>query len=268
MEAHDLLADAYIGQGDTYKAQEAMQQAAEVSPKSIMRQRRLAQLAKLNEDTQACLEANRRAIKIARNSCYESADDYFNLANELSDLCKDTENSDYYIKETFDVLQRLEKRPYFDTSANVQSNSLKSRSLINNKKTEQAEVYFEKAKTLYQEKQEELKPEVGLDFAKTLIAKGDKEAANEVLNQLVEKFPTHDNIVAKIDAMSDTPKSKEGRKKVADMTKSGIDFYEKKQYIEAIGIFKNAISLAVEVSSPKGEKPQSSVVPSCSTGMY
>ena len=33
-------------------------------------------------------------------------------------------------------------------------------------------------------------------------------------------------------------------------------------------IFANAVSRVVEVSSQNGEKPQSSVVPSCSTGMY
>lgn len=244
VEAHDLLADAYIGQGDTVLAQQIMQDAAEVSPKSVMRQRRLAELSKLNADTQACLEASRRVIKTARNSVYESPEDYFNLARELADLSKEGEaNADKYVKETFEVLQKLEKRPYFDVSADVQSNSLKSRTLLNNKKLEEADVFLDKAKTLYQERKEDLKPEVGLDFAQTLIVKGDKTAADEVLHELVEKFPTHQAVIAKADSMSDTPKSKEGRKKVADMTKSGIDYYESKKYKEAVDTFKNAIGI-------------------------
>lgn len=244
VEAHDLLADAYLGKGDTLAAQQAMQDAADVSPKSVMRQRRLAELSKLNEDTEACLAASRRVIKTARNSVYESPDDYFNLARELADLSKDGEaNADKYVKETFEVLQKLEKRPYFDVSADVQSNSLKSRSLHNNNKLSDAETFLDKAKALYATNKEELKPEVGLDFAQTLIASGDKSGADEVLHELVEKFPTNQAIVEKADAMSDTPKSKAGRKKVADMTKSGIDCYDKKQYLEAIEIFKNAIGI-------------------------
>jgi CheY-like chemotaxis protein len=244
VEAHDLLADAYVGKGDTVMAQQVMQDAAEVSPKSVMRQRRLAELAKLNQDTQACLEASRRVIKTARNSVYESPEDYFNLARELTDLSKQGEdNADKYVKETFEVLQRLEKRPYFDVSADVQSNSLKSRSLLNNNKEEDADVFLNKAKALYQTKKDELKPEVGLDFAQALIVKGDKSAADEVLHELVEKFPSHQAIVAKADAMSDTPKSKAGRKQVADMTKSGIDYYEQKHYAQAIETFKNAIGI-------------------------
>jgi CheY-like chemotaxis protein len=244
VEAHDLLADAYLGKGDNLLAQQAMQDAAEVSPKSVMRQRRLADLAKLNEDTETCLAASRRVIKTARNSVYESSEDYFNLARELADLSKAGENNaDKYVKETFEVLQKLEKRPYFDVSADVQSNSLKSRSLHNNNKINDAETFLDKAKNLYATNKEELKPEVGLDFAHTLIASGDKSGADEVLHELVEKFPTHHALVEKADAMSDTPKSKAGRKKVADMTKSGIDCYDKKQYSEAIDIFKNAIGI-------------------------
>ncbi len=244
VEAHDLLADAYLGKGDTLLAQQAMQEAADVSPKSVMRQRRLADLAKLNEDTEACLAASRRVIKTARNSVYESPDDYFNLARELAGLSKDGEaNADKYVKETFEVLQKLEKRPYFDVSADVQSNALKSRSLHNNNKLNEAETFLDKAKNLYASNKEDLKPEVGLDFAQTLIASGDKSGADEVLHELVDKFPANQTIVEKADAMSDTPKSKAGRKKVADMTKSGIDCYDKKQYSEAIEIFKNAIGI-------------------------
>ena len=244
VEAHDLLADSYIGRGDMHQAQEAMQAAAEVSPKSVLRQRRLAELAKLNEDTQSCLEASRRVIKTARNSCYETADDYFNLARELTDLCKvDDFSSDKYAKETFEVLQRLEKRPYFDSNANLQANSIKSRSLLNQQKFEDAEIYLEKAQAIYEQNKDELKPEAGLELAQALFAKGDKAGADQLLHSLLEKYPDNEMLSTKIDSLSDTPKSKQGRKKVADMTKAGIASYEAKHYTEAIGIFKNAISI-------------------------
>jgi DNA-binding response OmpR family regulator/Tfp pilus assembly protein PilF len=244
VEAHDLLADSYRGRGDNIAAQEAMQAAAEISPKSVMRQRRLAELAKLNEDTQACLEASRKVIKTARNSCYESAEDYFNLARELTDLSKQSETgNEKYAKESFEVLQRLEKRPYFDQGAELQANALKSRTLVNQNKTADAEVYLDKAKHIYEAHKDEIKPEVSLELAQTLMAKGDKVAADQLLTELVKKFPDNETLVARVDAISDVPKSAAGRKKVADMTKSGIDSYDKKHYTEAIGTFKNAIGI-------------------------
>lgn len=244
VEAHDLLADSYRGRGDNLAAQEAMQAAAEISPKSVMRQRRLAELAKLNEDTQACLEASRKVIKTARNSCYESADDYFNLARELSDLSKPSETgNEKYAKESFEVLQRLEKRPYFDEGAELQTNAIKSRTMVNQNKPADAEVFLDKAKHIYEANKAELKPDVSLELAQSLMAKGDKIAADNLLTELVKKFPDDEHLVARVDAISDVPKSAAGRKKVADMTKSGIDSYDKKSYSEAIGTFKNAIGI-------------------------
>jgi CheY-like chemotaxis protein/Tfp pilus assembly protein PilF len=244
VEAHDLLADSYRGRGDNIAAQEAMQAAAEISPKSVMRQRRLAELAKLNEDTQACLEASRKVIKTARNSCYESANDYFNLARELSDLSKQTETgNEKYAKESFDVLQRLEKRPYFDEGADLQANAIRSRTMVNQNKLADAEEFLGKAKDIYEAKKDQLKPEASLELAQSLMAKGDKAAADQLLSELVSKFPHDENLAARVDAISDVPKSAAGRKKVADMTKSGIDSYDKKNFAEAIGIFKNAIGI-------------------------
>ncbi|HWV14636.1 MAG TPA: tetratricopeptide repeat protein [Cellvibrio sp.] len=243
VEAHDLLADSYLAQGDSERAQKAMQNAAEVSPKSVMRQRRLATLAKSNNDTEVCLEASRRVIKTARNSCYETADDYFNLARELSDSTANGENAEKHSKELFEVLQRLEKRPYFDVNANIQTNTLKSRTLFNQNQKVEAEGYLRKATALYEKKQNEVDSEAAMGIAEMLMASGDKKAADSLLHQLVEKFPDNAALQTKADAMSDTPKSKEGHKKVADMTRTGVGLYENGFYSEAIKVFEGALAI-------------------------
>lgn len=245
VEAHDLLADTYLARGNHIKAQEVMQQAAEISPKSVMRQRRLVALAKLNEDTEAVLNASRQVIRVARNSCYESADDYFSLARELTELSVDAPSgiAENYIKETFEVLGRVEKREGFDMSANVQNNAIKSRAMIVQKNEPEATKYLQKAQHLIAKYHHVIKPEASVDFAQSLIAHGDKEAAEKLLQALVEKYPENSVVNARIDAMSDSPRSKEGRNRAADMTKAGIACYENKNYAEAIGIFKNAVSI-------------------------
>lgn len=244
VEAHDLLADSYNKRGDTIKAQKVMQDAVEISPKSVFRLRRLAAVAKLNNDTEVCLDANRLVIKTARNSYHESPEDYFKLARELTDLTSEQgATTNALAKETFEVLQRLEKRPCFDAGAKVQTNSIKSRSLVNQNKLTEAEIYLDKAKEIYEDKKDSLSPDAGLELAQTLIAKGDRDGANKLLQELVEKFSSNELFVAKIDAMADTPISQAGCEKVAKITKSGIESYDKKKFTEAIGIFKNAISI-------------------------
>lgn len=244
VEAQDLLADTYLAAGDQIAAQQALQIAADLSPKSVLRQRRLAALAKLNEDTDACLKASRKALQTARNSCYEQSNDYLGLARELTDLeSKLDEGKEQYAKETFEVLQKLEKRPYFDVGADIQASALKARSLINRNKVQEAGNYLDKAKTLFAQHQEQLEPDVGLDFAQTLIASGDRGGADKVLNQLVQKFPDQEVLRSKVDRLSSNPSSPEGLKKVADMTKEGIVLYEAKQYAAAVKVFKNAVNI-------------------------
>lgn len=241
VEAYDLLTDLYAAQGELVKAQHAMQDATDISPKSTLRLRRLAFLAKQNEDVSLCLDANRRAIKTARNSFHESSEDYLNLARELTDLShNDNDSVEVFVKEIFDVLQRLEKKSYFDASADMQVNSLKSRSLFNQKKISEAETYLEKSKILYHQLKDHIAPDVGVAFAQALIAKGDTQTADEVIQLLVEKYPKDKTLAAKVDAISDTPKSIEGRQKVVDMTKLGISFYENNDFLQAIDVFKSA----------------------------
>jgi DNA-binding response OmpR family regulator len=242
VEAYDLLADTYIGKNDSHKAQQIMQEAVDVSPKSVTRQRRLAAIAKLNNDNKVSLEANRQVIKAARNSCFESPDDYILLAKELTDLSSEQDDQrDSYVKESFEVLQRLSKKDYFDASADVQSNALRSRALVNQNKMKDAEAYLEKAKQVYQKKNAEMNESVGLEFAQSLIVNGDKNSADQVLVKLITRFPDNKGLAARVDALSDIPKSEEGRKRVAEMTKAGITCYDNGHFSDAIDIFKDAV---------------------------
>jgi CheY-like chemotaxis protein/Tfp pilus assembly protein PilF len=245
VEAHDLLSETYLALGDHAKAQECMQEAANISPKSVQRQRRLAALAKLNEDTDALLNASRQAIRVAKNSCYESEEDFFNLARELTDLTADApaEVADGYVKESFEILGRLQKKPYFDASADAQTNSLKSRAMINQRKIQEAEKYLHKAMEIVEKNPDVVKHEAKLDLVKTLIKSGNKDRANQILHELAENNPDDAELLAKVDAMSENPRSREGRSRAAHMTKNGIDFYEQKKYRDAIKVFRNAVGV-------------------------
>jgi CheY-like chemotaxis protein/Tfp pilus assembly protein PilF len=245
VEAHDLLSETYLAIGDQVRAQESMQEAANISPKSVMRQRRLADLAKLNDDTEALLNASRQAIRVAKNSCYESGDDFFNLAKELTELSANEPAAivDQYVKESFEVLGRLQKKPYFDISANAQSNSLKSRALLNQKKMDEAKECLTKALNLVEKNKENINPEAQLDLVKTLIKSGDKDKANQILHELSERHKNDAGILEKADAMSENPRSTQGRERAAHMTKNGIGFYEQKHYRDAIKVFRNAVGV-------------------------
>jgi len=245
VEAHDLLAQTYLAKGDSRKAQEATQTASEVSPKSVLRQRRLAELAKRNDDVETCLAARRKTVRLGQNSCHESADDYLHLTRELVEQSRDNQSAEgkALAKEAFDVLKRLEKKKYYNTNVDIQAKSLKARVSIGQHKEKDADMYLAEAREAYVEHEDFVSPEASLDFVESMMELGDKEQAGSLLKTLAKRCESDDSILEKIDALSDGPISAAGRKKVSELTKNGISHYENKRFAEAINTFKSAVSI-------------------------
>ncbi len=245
VEAHDLLASSYLARDEQVKAQKAMEEAVDVSPKSVLRQRRLSNLAEKNQDMDIALKASRKTIKLGQNSCFESPEDYLHLTRQLADASKDDETirGKEYAKEAFDVLRRLEKKTYCDSTAKLQSKSLKSRVSAGQHKDAEAERWMAEARSAYEDLEHNLSPEASIDFAESLISSGDKDAANSILKRVAKENPDNERVTEKVDAISDGPISAKGRQKVADWTKKGIAHYEAKQYPDAVMVFTNSLDL-------------------------
>ena len=86
IEAHDLLADISIQGKDNLTAQKALEQATYISPKAVLRHRKLAKIADINNDDETTLKSHQQAIRWGTNSCHESEQDYFNYVRKIADL--------------------------------------------------------------------------------------------------------------------------------------------------------------------------------------
>ena len=112
IEAHDLLADYYEKTNQPEKAQEATEKATELSPKSITRHRRLAQLAEKNGDDVTCLKAYEESIRWNYNSCHATPEDYLSLARKTVDVAKtvSTREAVDKTKKALGLLERMQRR--------------------------------------------------------------------------------------------------------------------------------------------------------------
>jgi len=81
--AYDLLADIHEAMGETDKAQDALNIAVSKSPKSLLRQRHLAEVAVINEDYETAQNAYEHALTVGQHSCFKQPDDYGALAKTL-----------------------------------------------------------------------------------------------------------------------------------------------------------------------------------------
>jgi len=79
--AHDWLAKLYQIDGNTEESQKILNIAVEKSPKAILRQKTLAQIAFDNEDYETSENAYKKVVRIGKYSCYRSPNDYSGLAN-------------------------------------------------------------------------------------------------------------------------------------------------------------------------------------------
>ncbi|NIB43227.1 response regulator [Pseudomaricurvus alkylphenolicus] len=244
VEAHDLLAECYASQADFTRAQRSMEDAATVSPKSVLRQRRLANMAKQNEDTATSLQARRAALKVGEHSCYYSPQDYFDIVSELLDDHGEEQNLETRVnnaKEAEMYLRRAERKHPNDKNLKLQRTAAQSRLANYQKKSDQADMLLEKAKKMHDDGTEEAFAE--LELAQAMAARGDKAGAAALIQKVAREHPDNEEIADRADILSEEPVSKKGKKMAADLTRKGIKLYEDKEYDEAIDVFNRAIGL-------------------------
>ena len=243
VEAHDLLAEVFSQQADYKRSQKSMQDAADVSPKSVLRQRRLANMAAQNSDQEASLKARRSALKVGEHSCYYTPQDYFDIVSELlnEDENDAPEARDKKAKEANMYIKRAEKKHPDDKSIELQATAANSRLAAYQKKPELAEDYLNKAKQLQAETNANAYAQ--LEVAQAMTANGDPEGAANLIQKVAKENASNEDVSDRADVLSEEPVSSKGRKIAAELTQKGIKLYEAKAFEESIEVFTRAIAL-------------------------
>lgn len=240
IEAHDLLSEYYEQIKDYRKSQESTKVATQLSPKSILRHRRLAKIAEKNNDEVTSLEAYEDAIRWNHNSCYAAAEDYLALARKTVDITRELihEKIKDKINKALTMLERMVRR--FPSNKNkVKSTLIEAQLLSNQGKKDKA-----KEKLIFAERGYEklnLKDiNVRLDYAQTHIMIGNKQKAYQELHAIYKEKKNDKKILEKIDCISDEPITSAGRQCAAELTREGIDAYQNKEYDLSLKIFTDA----------------------------
>jgi DNA-binding response OmpR family regulator/Tfp pilus assembly protein PilF len=244
IEAHDLLAEVFMAKNDLVRAQKAVENAAQVSPKSVHRQRRLAELADLNGDDELAAKSHQNAIKWGLNSCYESPQDYFSYARKVSDVVrsgKDPSEGNLLVKHAVSYLERARKRYNNAPEIAAQSHMVEAQLFQSQGKMSKAQESTDKAKQLYQSLKNP-SVDASLELARTLHTMNEEDQARTILTALVAQYPKDEKLLRIIDGITSEPISNDGKLVAAKLTKTGISSYEAKDFDTAIAVFKQAIN--------------------------
>ncbi len=242
IEAHDMLSEIYSKKNDLISAQKSTENATHISPKSVLRHRKLADLAEKNDDTDTTLKSHQQAIKWGFNSCHESEQDYFNYARKVSEVTDGDQstNAKAMVKQANTFLDRAKKRYSNRPEVGVQAQLVEAQLLNSQGETNRAEKAASKAKLLYDDL---TAPSIdaSLELARTMYSLEDEEGARNLLSKLALRHGDDEDLMRIIDGITGEPISEQGKSLAAKLTKSGIDAYENKEFDRAIQVFSEAL---------------------------
>ena len=83
MSAYDYLAQTLLKMNNPQDAQEVLMKAISISPRAILRQKNLGEIAYRNEDYSTAETAYKATVEQGKHSCFKSPSDYTNLAKTM-----------------------------------------------------------------------------------------------------------------------------------------------------------------------------------------
>jgi len=232
VEAKDFLAKIYERTHRPIQSQQALLEAVQLSPLSPLRQRELGRMSKEIDEENTAAHAYRAAIKCAKNSVQESADDYLNLAESLTKLSSKVSEAKAkeYIEEATTNLNDANKR--FGKNPIVKMRSLLAEADVHelNKKYEKVKRSTEQALEIHHNTRysviENSAIQLCIDCAKAFMEHGYYDEGETILEQLSKREHSAD-AEQRIDRLRRVPQTKEGIAHAARLNKEGITFYKK-----------------------------------------
>lgn len=181
--AYDWLAKTYEALDELDKAQEMLNIGVIKSPKSLIRQRKLAQVAYKNEDLKTAQSAFEHAINVGQHSCYKQPDDYNGLAKTLVDSG--------HADDAFNIVEKMAKD--FKNDSNAEMVAAITKGMVHTSKgdKEAAEECLQGAMELFNQNPQGLSTDIALELTDLCLSTGKDDDANEITKNLVRNH--HDD---------------------------------------------------------------------------
>lgn len=241
LPAYDVLADNWYKKGNKKETQKTVERAVEVSPMSILRQKRLADVAQENADIHAELEARRRTVRLGRLSCYGTFEDQLDYVRTVSTALNEGVSVSGDIQdEVKGMMQESQHKYGLGKTQQAQCHLLEGRVSANTGKEAHARLCLQKADDLMKGDKH---IDAEIDRIELLLALGEDNQANYILRDLKEYFANSEEALEKLDKYLEEPASEVNRALVSKVNREGIDLYNTAKYDEALLCFDRAKKL-------------------------
>lgn len=178
MTAYDYLSQALLKMDEPKEAQKVLMKATEISPRALLRQKSLGNIAYRNDDFTTAEQSFKAAVAQGKHSCLKSTSDYTSLAKTL--VQRDA--SDEGLKVLESALQEFPENP----DAKLQVSVTESYVYKKMNMEDEARKSMSEAEKLAENLTGQIPPEVELDLAKAYIMMGESDKGSQIIKRIVQ----------------------------------------------------------------------------------
>lgn len=239
--AYDWLAKTYEALDELDKAQEMLNIGVIKSPKSLIRQRKLAQVAYKNEDLETAQSAFEHAINVGQHSCYKQPDDYNGLAKTLVDSG--------HADDAFNIVEKMAKDFKNDSNAEMVAAITKGMVHASKGDKEAAEQCLEGAMELFNQNPQGLSTDIALELTDLCLSAGKEDDANEITKNLVRNHHNDKKLIERTKKIyADAGKSDAGDALIDKTTTEIVDINNKGAHLLKEGKLEESIELFMKAA--------------------
>lgn len=232
LQAYDILAQSYMKLGQPTEAINTLKRAISLSPKTILRHVELGSICLDTGDYDLAEDAFREAVKLGRNSCFKSADNYISFAKSTQPkLGSDNQGVvKSAAEETFEYLSEVQSEYKNDRDVTIKAKLMEARSYSQMQDETNAKATMEMAESLIREYPGELPKAIRVEIIEAMANLGDSTQALEAALQLSAECKDDPDIINRLDPYI------EG----SPLNNTGMDLYKSGQYLDAADVFAQA----------------------------
>ena len=245
VQCYDWEARIALSLGNTQDAQAALEKAIQYSPKAVLRQQELGNIALANNDLTVAEKAFTQAINLGRFSCYKSSDSYLKYAETAQKIIQENNGTNsksiaFMTEKTIRLLEEVkqdyskESKVIFDANISISNTYLAlGKEDLANQAMEAAQHHLQDLITPDYQRQ--------VVMAETFVKGGQHVQAKKVLNK-VDTDNAPEDITQKVQSVSGSLAGEDVRAYIRELNTQGIELYAEQKFVEAIKIFDEAVA--------------------------
>ncbi len=244
LSSYDWIATTYEELLQFIKAEETLEQAITISPLSVKRVKRYADLCLKNGHFGKATTAFEQNYNLSFNSIHHRADNALQYAYAASEYSEELADLPLKVLKNKVVAALNETvKTFDDLPTRIQSQLISVDWMRKTKDTYLAERLLNSTENLITKTQHKLNSKDGLQIAKLLIQLGRRPPANVLLNTIVENNHNALSVMTEVDKLIDEQHENKIQKAAQAALDNALILYQKKAYGASIAKLEHARKL-------------------------